>query len=236
MTAPHDHVPLRDHWWPRPGWRPGRIALTWHLVFPHSTPLARHVAAYQRAFDGLPGVDPVPAEWLHLTVQAIGWADETPAATVSAVVGAVRARVSALAPFDLVFDRPTIYGEAAAIRSDPDVPVARLRETVRAGLRDVLGDDGVPTAPEQARGFLPHVTVAYSRVDADVAPYAAALAGVVRPPTTVPVTEVTLIRQERLLAPHWQYRWTVEAVAQLGAPPSASAGHRDDDLGQQLDL
>jgi hypothetical protein len=52
----------------------------------------------------------------------------------------------------------------------------------------------------------------------------------------VPITEVTLIRQERLLAPHWQYRWTVEAVAQLGAPPSASAGHRDDDLGQQLDL
>jgi 2'-5' RNA ligase len=93
----------------------------------------------------------------------------------------------------------------------------------------VLGDDGVPTAPEQARGFLPHVTVAYSRVDADIA-------GVVQPPTTVPVTEVTLIRQERLLAPRWQYRWTVEAVAQLGAPPSASAGHRDDDLGQQLDL
>ena len=84
MTAPHDHVPLRDHWWPRPGWRPGRIALTWHLVFPHSIPLARHVAAYQRAFDGLPGVDPVPAAWLHLTVQAIGWADEIPAATVVA--------------------------------------------------------------------------------------------------------------------------------------------------------
>jgi 2'-5' RNA ligase len=234
VTAHRDHVRLRDHWWPRPGWRPGRIALTWHLVFPDSTPLARHAAAYQRAFDGLPGVDPVPAEWLHLTVQAIGWADEIPAATVSAVVDAVRARVSTLAPFDLVFDRPTIYGEAAAIRSDPDAPVARLRETVRAGLLDVLGDDGVPTAPEQARGFLPHVTIAYSRVDADGAPYAAALAGVVRPPTTVPVTEVTLIRQERLLAPHWQYRWTVEAVAQLGAPPSVSAGHRE--IAQQLDL
>jgi 2'-5' RNA ligase len=235
VTA-HDHVPLRDHWWPRPGWRPGRIALTWHLVFPNSIPLARHVAAYQRAFDGLPGVDPVPAEWLHLTVQAVGWADETPAATVSAVVAAVRARVSTLAPFDLVFDRPTIYGEAAAIRSDPDAPVARLRETVLAGLRDVLGDDGVPTAPEQARGFLPHVTIAYSRVDADVAPYAAALAGVVRPPTTVPVTQVTLIRQERLLAPHWHYRWTTEAVATLDAPPTRSARHPSESPRQQPDL
>jgi hypothetical protein len=52
----------------------------------------------------------------------------------------------------------------------------------------------------------------------------------------VPVTDVTLIRQERLLAPQWQYRWTTEAVATIGAPPSSSAGHRDESLRQQLDL
>jgi len=228
VTAPRHHARLCDHWWPRPGWRPGRIALTWHLVFPDSPPLARHAAAYQRALDGLPGIDPVPAEWLHLTVQAVGWADEIPAPTVAAVVDAVRPRVAALAPFDLVFGRPTIYGEAAAIRSLPDAPLVGLRDAVRAGLRDVLGDGGVPTAPEQASCFLPHVTVAYSRIDADVAPYAAALEGVVRAPTTVPVTQVTLIRQERLLAPHWQYRWTTEAVAVLSAGRSRVA--------QQLDL
>jgi hypothetical protein len=39
---------------------------------------------------------------------------------------------------------------------------------------------------------------------------------------------VTLIRQERLLAPHWQYRWTTEAVAVLSAGRSRVA--------QQLDL
>ena len=228
MTAPRHHARLCDHWWPRPGWRPGRIALTWHLVFPDSPPLARHAAAYQRALDGLPGIDPVPAEWLHLTVQAIGWADAVPAPVVSAVVDAVRAEVAALEPFDLVFDRPTIYGEAAVIRTRPDAPVERLRAAVRAGLREVLGDDGAPTAPEQVRGFLPHVTVAYSRIDADATPYAAALDGVARPSTTVPVTAVTLIRQERLLAPHWQYRWTTEAVAVLSAGRSRVA--------QQLDL
>jgi 2'-5' RNA ligase len=219
VTAPH--VPLRDHWWPRAGWRPGRIALTWHLIFTGCAALAEHAAAYQRALAGLPGLDPVPAEWLHLTVQAVGWADEVPSPTLAAVVDAVRPRVAALAPFDLVFDRPTIYGEAAAMSALPAAPVARLRDAVRAGLRDVLGEDGVPTAAEQAHGFLPHVTVAYSRVDADVVPYAAALDGVVRAPTAVPVTEVTLIRQERLLAPHWQYRWTTEAVAPLGATASA---------------
>jgi hypothetical protein len=119
-------------------------------------------------------------------------------------------------------------------RTHPDAPVERLRDAVRAGLRDVLGDDGAPIAPEQAHGFLPHVTVAYSRIDADATPYAAALDGVDRPTTIVPVTAVTLIRQERLLALHWQYCWTTDAVATIGAPPSSSAGHRE--LRQQLDL
>lgn len=236
MTAHRHHARLCDHWWPRPGWRPGRIALTWHVIFPDSPALARHAAAYQRALDGLPGIDPVPAGWLHLTVQAVGWADEVPATTVSAVVDAVRARVAAFEPFDLAFDRPAIFGEAAVIRTRPDAPVGRLRDAVRAGLGDVLGDDGAPTAPEQAHGFLPHVTVAYSRIDADAMPYTAALDGVEQAPTVVPVTAVTLIRQERLLAPHWQYRWTTEAVATIGAPPTSSAGHQDERLRQQLDL
>lgn len=210
-------VRLNDHWWPRPGWRPGRITLTWHLTFPDAPALARHAAAYQRALDGLPGLDPVPAEWLHLTVQAIGYADEVPAPRLSAVVDAVRAAVAPLEPFDLAFDRPAIFGEAIAIHTCPDEPVARLRDAVRAGIGAVLGDDAVPTAPEQAVGFLPHVTIAYSRTDADATPYAAALAAVEQPPTSVPVTAVTLIRQERLLAPHWLYRWTTEAAARLGS-------------------
>jgi 2'-5' RNA ligase len=208
---------LHDHWWPRPGWRPGRITLTWHLTFPDTPALAGHAAAYQGALEGLPGLNLVPAEWLHLTVQAIGYADEVPAPAVTAVVAAVRARAAALGPFELIFDRSGIYGEAIAIHTRPDAPVERLRDAVRAGIADVLGDDAVPTAPEQAHRFLPHVTIAYSRIDANAAPYAAALADVERAPTSVPITAATLIRQERLLAPDWLYRWTIEAVAPLSA-------------------
>jgi len=211
-----DHCPrLRDHWWPRPGWRPDRIALTWHLTFPDNRALGAHAAAYQRALDGLPGLNPVPSPWLHLTVQAIGYTDEVPAPTVDAVVDAVCTRVAVLEPFDLVFDRPTIFGEAIAIRTLPDAPIERLRAAVRAGIGDVLGNGGVSTAPEQARGFLPHVTIAYSGIDADAAPYAAALARVAQPPTIAPITTIALIRQERLLAPQWLYRWTTEATAVL---------------------
>lgn len=216
--AEPDHRPrLCDHWWSRPGWRPGRIALTWHLTFPDAPALGKHAAAYQRALDGLPGLNPVPATWLHLTVQTVGYSDEVPAPTVAAVVEAVRSRVAAIEPFDLEFDRATIYGEAIAIRTRPDPPIERLRDAVRAGIGAALGDGPVPTAPEQAHGFLPHVTIAYSRIDTDATPYAVALAGVEQPPTIVPITAITLIRQERLLAPHWLYRWTTEATAVLSS-------------------
>ena len=215
-----DHRPrLCDHWWPRPGWRPGRVSLTWHLTFPGGRALGRHAAAYQHALEDLPGLNAVPAEWLHLTVQAIGYADEIPAPTVTAVVDAVRGRVALLEPFDLVFDRPTVFGEAIAMRTRPDPPIERLRDAVRAGIADALGDDAVPTAPEQTHGFLPHVTVAYSRIEADATPYAAALTRVEQPPTVVPITAITLIRQERLLDPHWLYRWTTEDTAALGTAP-----------------
>ena len=157
----------------------------------------------------------MPAPWLHLTVQAIGYSDEMTAPTVAAVIEAVRSRVAAIEPFDLVFDRPTIYGEAVAIGTHPHPPIERLRDAVRAGIGAALGDAAVSTAPEQAHGFLPHVTIAYSRIDADAAPYGLALAGVEQPPTIVPITAITLIRQERLLAPHWLYRWTTEATAVL---------------------
>lgn len=210
------HAPeLRDHWWPRPGWRPGRIALTWHLTFENVPELGQHVSAYQRALDGLPGLNLVPPRWLHLTVQSVGYADETPASTVSAVVDDVRREVAALGAFDLVFDRPAILGEAIAIPAEPTEPLQRLHTAIRTGIGSVIGAATVPTAPEQAHGFRPHVSIAYSHTEVDSAPYVAALAEVDRPPVIVPITAVTLIRQERQLAPHWLYRWTTEATAAL---------------------
>ncbi len=73
----------------------------------------------------------------------------------------------------------------------------RLRTAVRAGIATVLGDDAVQTSPEQARGFRPHVSIAYSNTDVDATPYVAALATVNQAPVTVPITAITLIRQDR---------------------------------------
>lgn len=206
---------LRDHWWPRPGWRPGRIMLTWHVTFENATDLRSMVAQYQRALDGLPGLSIVPVEWLHLTVQGVGYEDETPHEDVTAVVRAVRKELSALSPFDLTFGRPLIFGEAIAIRPEQTEPLQHLLTAIRSAIANALGTDAVPTGPEQAHGFRPHLTIAYSGIDADATPYREALGNVQQQPVTVTVATATLIRQERQLNPQWLYRWTVAGTAPL---------------------
>ena len=203
---------LRNHWWPRPGWRPGRIMLTWHLTFENAPELHEHVAAYQRALAELPGLNPVPPEWLHLTMQGVGYVDETPPETIPTVVDAVRAAVAQQPAFSLTFARPSIFGEAIAIRPSPAEPVGQLLAAIRSGMGSVLRETAVPTGPEQARGFRPHVSIAYSQTEGDAAPYDTVIAAVDAEPIDVPIEAVTLIRQERLLAPDWMYRWKTQAT------------------------
>jgi hypothetical protein len=121
-----------------------------------------------------------------------------------------------MSAFDLTFDRPVILGEAIASPPQPTKPLHELLAAIHAGIGKAIGDDAVPTGPEQSDGFHPRVSIAYSHVDADARPYTAALATVIRPPLVATVTEATLIGQDRQLDPHWLYRWTTEATACLG--------------------
>jgi hypothetical protein len=105
---------------------------------------------------------------------------------------------------------PVIFGEAIAVPPQPAEPLHQLLTAIRAGIGNAIGDDAVPIGPEQATGFRPHLSIAYSHVDADARPYADALATVDRPPATATITEAMLIRQDRQLDPHWLYRWTTE--------------------------
>ncbi|HEV8164118.1 MAG TPA: hypothetical protein VGR74_06675 [Actinomycetota bacterium] len=98
---------MRRHWWWRPGWRPGRRQVAWHLTFGDQTvsrgraDLRRAVGGYQARLAEPPGLDPVPVEWLHLTVQGFGFADELGAGEVERMVAAVGRRCAALAPLRL---------------------------------------------------------------------------------------------------------------------------------------
>src|SRR4051794_39008380 len=90
---------MRDHWWWRPGWRVGRSFYTWHITFTDQPAAAQLVADYAPMLAQLPQLEPVPLEWLHLTMQGIGFTDEVDRADVDRIVDAAHKRCAELEPF-----------------------------------------------------------------------------------------------------------------------------------------
>ncbi len=61
----------RSHWWWRPGWGPGVRYLTFHLTFEGAEDLHDAVRTLTTSLSELDAVDPVPEEWLHMTMTGL---------------------------------------------------------------------------------------------------------------------------------------------------------------------
>jgi 2'-5' RNA ligase len=207
---------MRCHWWWRPGWRPGRRLHAWHLTFGDQTvsrgwaELRRVVGGYQARLAGLPGLDLVPAGWLHLTVQPVGFADQVGPGDAERIVAAVRRHCAALAPLRLTLGPAQLQAEGVWLRVAPHVAVRRVRAAVRAGIAEVWGAARVP---EPAGGFTPHVSLAYSNTDGPDESFAAALAA------TAPrsaIVELSAVQAISLGRDAHLYRWDTLATVPLG--------------------
>ncbi|ONH55450.1 hypothetical protein CcI49_28415 [Frankia sp. CcI49] len=220
MTREQEHVAarreafahldrMRDHWWWRPGWRLGRSFYTFHVTFDGAPEVAELAGHYRAALD-LPGLDPVPDEGLHLTMQGIGFTDEVTDADLAAIVEAARVRLACLAPFDVELGPVDADREAVMLQVAPWAPLDELRTAVREAIGSVWGDGRVP---DRVGPWTPHVSVAYSGADAPAEPLrqriAAAEPRTAR--TTIAAAQlINLNRDEQV------YRWSTVAALPLG--------------------
>ncbi|MFG1779038.1 2'-5' RNA ligase family protein [Micromonospora sp. NPDC049051] len=206
-TAYQDLPKLIEHWYWRPGWRADRRFYTWHLTFEHQPELHRLVTGLQRQLV-LPGLDLVPLDGLHLTMQGLGFTDEVSAPDLNAIVAEVRRRCAGLAPLELSLGPADPDAEGIGLLVQPWDRVEHLRATIRDAIGTVW-----PAVPEPAGGFRPHVTIAYSGSRAPTDPIRARLAELRnQPPARVTVSEVTLIALRR---ENRTYRWTTAATVSL---------------------
>ena len=207
--AHHGEERMTDHWWWRPGWGIGARAYTWHITLEDQPALRALVAEYQRALQGVPTLDPVPEQWLHITTQDVGHTREVGDADRHAIIEAVRSRLAVVTPIEMTFARPAVLREGVALSPTDPAPLTAVRDAIRSGVADVWGTERVP-GPED---FWPHLSLAYSNADADPEPIRAALDRTRAASALLTLRRASLIVLHR---DHRMYQWTVAATAAVG--------------------
>ncbi|MEV5574763.1 2'-5' RNA ligase family protein [Spirillospora sp. NPDC052269] len=199
---------MTDHWWWRPGVRPGRRLLVWHVLLDDQPDARALVAQCQRLLAGLDGLDLVPEAWLHMTTQIVGFADEIPGPEVAAMTAAARARLECLAPISVDLGRLWFHGEAVMLGARPGRALDPVRQAVRTAVAETVTLHQLADEP----AWTPHVSVAYSNSIRPAAPVLDALA---EPPAErrFTVRSVRLVSQERVGR---LYRWDPLAESFLG--------------------
>lgn len=199
---------MRDHWWWRPGWNVGRRFYTWHLTFEGQGDIHRLAGEYRHELADVPRLTLIPDQWLHLTMQGIGFVGEVEEQTVRHVVAAAKTRLAEIPPFDIELSQAVVDPEAVLLPVSPAEPVRAVRNAIRAAIHDV-----VQTVPEQAEGFHPHVSVAYSSGAGPSEPITRSLSTLAFRSATARITSAELIVLHR---DNQMYQWIPFANAELG--------------------
>jgi 2'-5' RNA ligase len=207
---------VTDHWWWRPGWRPGRRQYTWHVTFTALPAVRRLAAEVQDRLAGLPGLDLVPARWLHLTVQAIGFTDEVPGADLAAIVAAAR-RHLADAPAPRVRIGPAhVAAEGILLDVAPVDGLTRVRDGLRAAIAETWSAAAVP----DPAAWVPHISVAYSRATGPAGPCERALPGRhAAVDVVIPAVQLIVLGRDG-----YGYEWVDHATVPLPAHGTGARG------------
>lgn len=203
---------VRNHWWWRPGWREGRHFYACHLILDDQPELRALVAKYQAATKALPMLDHIPAQWLHVTVQGIGFVDEVSPEEIEAIRHGIADELAQMDRPTVTFERPTIRPEAVVLLASPTEQLYEARQRIHRAVVAVLGDERADPLPKPD-DYMPHVSTAYVNSDASAAPIVAALEGVEVEPVTVTFLKADLLEFHR---DHRMYEWTRATPVPLG--------------------
>lgn len=202
---------VRRHWYWRPGWRIGARFYTWHITFDGHPEVAKLAEEYRQVLAKQPLLDVIPPQWLHLTMQGIGFVEQVERPNIDAIVAAARIRCARLAPMELTLGAPHVDPESIQIAVEPAQPVRRLRDAIRSAIADEWGSDRVP---EPAEPYTPHMSLAYTNGDGAAAPLVEAISSGPRLTASAIIDSCQLIVLNR---DEGMYVWEPYATVTLGS-------------------
>jgi 2'-5' RNA ligase len=215
MTAAEPPVvtAIHNHWWWRPGWRAARHFYACHLTLDDQPQLRALVKQYQDALGHLPGLDLIPPQWLHITMQGIGFTDEIGPEDLAAATAAVQERLRDMQLPETTFHRATIRPEAVILKAEPPQPLYHLRMAIYDAIASVLGPDKFSEPRPRPSQFVPHVSAAYVNSDGPAEPTAEAVADLEPQPVAVTFRTISLLEFHR---DRQMYEWTQATPLPIG--------------------
>jgi 2'-5' RNA ligase len=170
----------------------------------HDQPAVRELAAAaQERLVGLPALDMVPLQWLHVTTYIAPFVDEMADRQATAMVDEARRLLGNVEPIPVTLGRLLYHPQAVTVAIEPLGALDPVLDAVRAATRSVGCEGHTDTNP-----WLPHVSVAYSNGPGPYAPIVAAL-GRQLPNVEVTITSVSLVAQAQV-GRTWQWRRVAE--------------------------
>jgi 2'-5' RNA ligase len=194
---------LADHWTWRPDWAAERPCLLWYLTFTGQPALVDLVDRARGRLSSVPAVDPVPAPWLHLTLDDVGFEDEVAPEQVRDVVEGVHVAMAEQPLPPLELGPVNTMVDSLVLEAGPADALERLRDRLRACTDEVL-----PGAASALDAFWPHVTLAYSNAPVGRAALLGALddLGEARLVVEPQLVLAAVTRREK------HYQWTARAL------------------------
>jgi len=205
---------VRKHWWWRPGWKPGRHYYACHLTLDDQPQLRTLVAIYQQAIQNLPGLALIPAPWLHITMQGMGFTDEIGPAELDELAEALTRVLSRIDPPTVSFRHLTVHPEAIYLKAHPADALYPLRTGMHRAAASVLGPDRFTENMPDREHFNPHVSIAYVSADGEVQPIAQALCTAAPPTATATFHRASLLEFHR---DNRMYEWTSSTPIAIGS-------------------
>lgn len=178
-------------------WTHGEPVLAWHFL-PEGQ--LDTLGAWLEPMLDRPYLAPVPAQWLHLTTQAVGVEDNVP---VEELVAEAGRRLAEVEPVDLLLGPVQVLEEGIRADVQPVEPLLAVRDLLQDADATVRGRHAVP---DWRAPFHPHVSFAYATADAEAEPIEAHLLEALYVDA---LTLIRLYREPRL------YRWDVVARVPL---------------------
>jgi 2'-5' RNA ligase len=210
-------VRMENNWSLAPGEDPRRARLMWLMCVGGNPQVAEVAQAGQARLAGLPGLDLVPRDWLHVTTLIAGFADEISPDQAEAMATEARRLLAGTPPVTVTLGRVLYHPRAVMLAARPPSALEPVLHAAQEATRIATGRQG----QLHYEPWTPHVTLAYANSARPAGPVIEALGREV-PPRQVAISSVSLVSQ----APGQMWEWRLVAQVPLQAAERSPGGRR----------